>query len=127
MHQMPFLQGWWDPCIESYFQADVEIRKNGAVKPRSRPEAIVESVEKALTQNWQAHLQAIHQPLLLLNALGPFGPAGSPPVLPRAHALKTVHTVSDGQYIEIPGNHLTMLYGDGARRITEAIIAFLQS
>ena len=84
MKMMPFYQGWWDPAIERYYRADVEIRRDGTVKPRTRSEAIVEAVDKALTENWAQHLDAIKQPLLLLNALGPFGPPGTPPVLPRS-------------------------------------------
>jgi pimeloyl-ACP methyl ester carboxylesterase len=124
MKAMPFYEGWWDPTIESYYRADVDIRSDGSVKPRSRPEAILESVTAALSEDWAAHLSKIGQPLLLLNALGPFGPAGAPPVLPRQQALETVEAVADGHYVEIPGNHMTMLYGDGAKKMVSEIIAF---
>ena len=124
MKMMPFYQGWWDPAIERYYRADVEFRSDGTVKPRSRPEAIIEAVDKALTENWAQHLTAIKQPLLLLNALGSFGPPGSPPVLPREHAVETVQTVTNGRYVEIPGNHMTMLFGKGAERIVDMITAF---
>jgi pimeloyl-ACP methyl ester carboxylesterase len=126
MKQMPFYQGWWDPTIESYYRADVEIRNDGTVKPRSRPEAIIEAVEKALAEDWAQLLSAVRQPVLLLNAPGSFGPPGTPPVLPREQAMDTVNMLSEGRYVEIPGNHMTMLYGEGARRIVEAILAFVQ-
>ena len=127
MKQMPFYRGWWDPAIESFYRADVEIRDDGTVKPRSRPEAIIEAVDKALTEDWAQHLAAVKQPMLLLNALGSFGPQGAPPVLPREQALETVHAVAAGQYVEVPGNHMTMLFGKGAQRIVEAITAFVVS
>jgi len=126
MKQMPFYQGWWDPTIESYYRADVEIRDDGTVKPRSHPEAIIEAVEKALAEDWSHLLTSVRQPVLLLNAPGSFGPPGSPPVLPREQAMDTVNMLSEGRYVEIPGNHMTMLYGEGARRIVEAILAFVQ-
>jgi pimeloyl-ACP methyl ester carboxylesterase len=126
MKQMPFYQGWWDPTIESYYRADVEIRNDGTVKPRSRPEAIIEAVENALAEDWAQLLSAVRQPVLLLNAPGSFGPPGTPPVLPREQAMDTVNMLSEGRYVEIPGNHMTMLYGEGARRIVEAILAFVQ-
>ncbi len=126
MKQMPFYQGWWDPTIESYYRADVEIRTDGTVKPRSRPEAIIEAVEKALAEDWTQLLNAVRQPVLLLNAPGSFGLPGTPPVLPREQAMDTVNILSEGRYVEIPGNHMTMLYGEGARRIVEAILAFVQ-
>ena len=125
MKQMPFFQGWWDQTIESFYRADVDIREDGTVKPRSRPEAIIEAVDSALDENWMQHLTMIKQPLLMLNAIGPFGPHGSPPVLPRDQALETVRAVADGRYVEVPGNHMTMLYGEGAQRIVDEIIAFL--
>ena len=125
MKQMPFFQGWWDQTIESFYRADVDIREDGTVKPRSRPEAIIEAVDSALDENWMQHLAMVKQPLLMLNAIGPYGPHGSPPVLPRDQALETVRAVADGRYVEVPGNHMTMLYGEGAQRIVDEIIAFL--
>jgi pimeloyl-ACP methyl ester carboxylesterase len=125
MKQMPFFQGWWDRTIESFYRADVEIRDDGTVKPRSRPEAIIEAVNSALDEDWMQQLTMIKQPMLMFNATGPYGPHGSPPVLPREQALETVHAVADGRYVEVPGNHMTMLYGEGAQRIVDEIIAFL--
>jgi pimeloyl-ACP methyl ester carboxylesterase len=126
MKQMPFYQGWWDPTIESYYRADVEIRGDGTVKPRSCPEAIIEAVEKSLAEDWAQLLSAVRQPVLLLNAPGPYGPPGTPPVLPREQAMDTVNMLSEGRYGEIPGNHMTMLFGEGAQRIVEAILAFVR-
>ncbi len=125
MKQMPFYRGWWDPAIENYYRADVDVRADGTVKPRSRPEAIIEAVEKALDEDWAMHLAAVSQPMLLLNALGPFGPQDAPPVLPREQAMETVNAVANGHYVEVPGNHMTMLFGEGAQRIVEEIIAFV--
>ena len=34
---MPFIDGYWDQCIEDHYQADVEIRADGSVKPRTPP------------------------------------------------------------------------------------------
>lgn len=125
MKRMPFFQGWWDTTVESYYRADVEIRNDGTVKPRSRPEAIIEAVDKALNEDWAQHLAAIRQPMLLLNALGSFGLPGAPPLLPREQALETVNAVALGRYIEVPSNHMTMLYGEGAQRIVAEILAFV--
>lgn len=127
MKKMPFYQGWWEPAIEGYYRADVEIRGDGSVKPRSRHEAILEAVDSALCEDWPRHLAAISQPMLLLNAPGAFGPPGAPPVLPRDHAIETVEAVSDGQYVKIPGNHMTMLFGEGAVRIVDAITTFVHA
>jgi pimeloyl-ACP methyl ester carboxylesterase len=125
MKKMPFFQGWWDTTIESFYRADVEIHNDGTVKPRSRPEAIIEAVDKSLNEDWAQYLAAIRQPMLLLNSLGSFGLPGAPPVLPCEHALETVNAVAYGRYIEVPGNHMTMLYGEGAQRMVAEILAFV--
>ena len=125
MKQMPFYQGWWDPAIADYYRADVEIRPDGTVKSRVLPEAITETMDKGLSEDWGRHLAAIKQPLLLLNALGSFGPPGAPPMLPREKALETVNGVPQGTYVEVPGNHMTMLFGQGAQRAVEAIVKFV--
>jgi pimeloyl-ACP methyl ester carboxylesterase len=126
MKQMPFYQGWWDPTIEAYYRADVEIRADGTVKPRTLPEAIIESEEKGQIENWEEHLAAVKQPILLLNALDSFGPPGAPPMLPRERAMETVNAAANGRYVEVPGNHMTMLFGEGAQRIVESIREFVR-
>ncbi|MCW8946639.1 MAG: alpha/beta hydrolase [Sedimenticola sp.] len=123
---MPFFYHWWDATIESYFQADVETLANGAVIARSRPEAIVEAVECVLAENWQEKLPEIQQPTLLLNATGAYGLPGAPPLLPRKQAEATVSALPRGEYAEVPGNHITMLYGDGARQIVKEIVKFVE-
>lgn len=80
-----------------------------------------------LTEDWAQHLADIKQPMLLLNATGAFGPSGAAPVLPREHALETVHAVSDGRYVQISGNHMTMLFEEGAKQIVDAITTFVHA
>ena len=124
MKRMPFYQGWWDPVIENYYRADVEVLANGAVCSLSRPEVIAQAAAGIMAEDWDKHLAAVARPLLLLNAPGPYGPPGTAPILPRELALETVSRVADGRYVEVPGNHMTMLFGDGARKIVAAIREF---
>jgi pimeloyl-ACP methyl ester carboxylesterase len=125
MKQMPFYQNFWDPAIEKYYRADVEIREDGTVKSRILPEAIIESMEMGQKENYKQHLARVKQPILLLNSLGSFGPHGAPPMLPRERAMETVNAAKNGRYVEVPGNHMTMLFGEGAERIVEEITAFV--
>ena len=125
MKKMPFLNDWWDPAIESYYRADVETLPDGQVTPRSNAGAIIEAVENVLAEEWGKMLPQIEQPTLLLNATGEFGPPGSPPLLPKEQALETVNTLPKGSYSEIPGNHITMLYGEGAAAIADATNKFI--
>lgn len=123
LKQLPFFHNWWDPTIEIHYRADVEFLADGTVKARSKPEAIVEAVEKALTEDWAAHLQKIQHPMLLLNAPEGAGP-GAAAVLPYELAMETVNAVASAEYAETPGNHFTMLYGEGADQIVNAIEQF---
>lgn len=124
---MPFFYHWWDPAIESYFRADVETLPDGRVVSRSSPAAITEAVEHVLAEKWLEKLPLITQPTLLLNATGSYGLPGAPPLLPPEQAQATVAALPRGRYCAVPGNHMTMLYGEGAERIAEEIIRFVAS
>jgi pimeloyl-ACP methyl ester carboxylesterase len=125
MQAMPYFIGWWDPLIESSYRAEIQSNADGSVQARSRPETIAAALEGVLIEPWTEHVTRIHQPTLLLNALGPYGPPGSPPLVPRAQAEATVRALAQGRYVEIPGNHVTMLYGEGAAAIVDAVSLFL--
>jgi pimeloyl-ACP methyl ester carboxylesterase len=127
MKQAPQFNGWWDPAIESYYRADVMIHADGTVQAQSRPENIAEALDKVLDEPWHQHLAKIEQPAILLNALGAYGPPGTPPVLPYEQAQETVRSLKNCRYVEIPGNHMTMLYGQGAQRMVEAITEFVRA
>jgi len=79
-----------------------------------------------LEEPWHQHLAKIKQPAILLNALGGYGPPGTPPVLPYEQAQETVRALKNCRYFEVPGNHMTMLYGEGAKRMVEAITDFIR-
>lgn len=126
MKSAPFFYEWWDPTIESYFRADAEIREDGTVKPRSRPGNIEEAMDKAEQEDWDAHIARIHQPALLLHAPGPYGPPGTAPIVPLRQAKATAEELANCRYVEVPGNHMTMLFGESARLIVEGISEFVE-
>ena len=39
--------------------------------------------------------------------------------------METVNMMQDCRYVEVPGNHVTMLYGEGARQSVRAIAGFV--
>jgi pimeloyl-ACP methyl ester carboxylesterase len=123
--QAPYWAGYWDEDVEHYYRADVRINADGTVQSQSQPEAMVEAIRCALDEPWDEHIAAIQQPVLLLNAPGPYGPVGTPPLLPRENALATVKALTNAHYVEIPGNHVTMLFGEGSKQTVRAITAFL--
>jgi pimeloyl-ACP methyl ester carboxylesterase len=123
--QAPYFQGWWDPAIESYYRADVRVNQDGSAQARSRPEVIGAAMDGVIAEDWPTHLAAIRQPTILFQAPGPYGPPGAPPILSAEQARATIERLAGCRYVEVPGNHMTMLYGAGARRFVEEITAFL--
>ncbi|UCG23188.1 MAG: alpha/beta hydrolase [Chloroflexota bacterium] len=125
MKQLPFLDGLWNPALESYYTADVEIRPDGTVKPRSSPNAIDEAADGVLAEDWPRIASQVRRPVLFLNGPAPFGPPGSPALVSKERAMETVKLLPNGRYVQIPGNHMTMGFGDGAQKMVDEITAFI--
>ena len=123
---MPYLEeGDWTPELEGYFRADVRVREDGTIQARSRPETIQAAVEGTMTVDWPATVARITQPTILLRAPGNFGPPGFPPILSRENAETTENMLENGQLVDGIGNHLTFMFGEGARVLAEEISRFL--
>lgn len=115
---------FWDDSMESYYKADIKENYDGSVTPRSTVENIYETLNKAsFGEDWQTYITAITQPAILMNGTANY--ALEAPILPKEYALETVNAMKDCQYLEISGNHQTMLYGQGAKEIVQAITEFL--
>ena len=125
VRQAPYLEGQWGTEFEEYFLADVKENPDGTAQSRASPEPIAEAMEGALSEPWFEHLARAPQPALLLNAPQGFGPPGAPPVVPRELGLEAAGGRPDCRYIEVPGNHYTMLYGNPAGHMVRAITDFL--
>ena len=125
MKAMPFFTGWWDTTIESFYRADVKINDDGTVQARSKPEAMMAAIKGALAEPWTDYLANIQQPAILLNATAPYGPPGAPPLLLPDDAQKTVAALKNGRYVQVPGNHMTMLFGEGAKQTVAEIVQFV--
>lgn len=125
MKRAPYWRGFWNEQVEAYYRADVEVLEDGSVQPRSRPEAIAEAVDKALAEPWHDILAQVQQPAMMLHAPGPYGPEGAPPILPPEKAQETVDALPNCVYVRVPGNHMTMLFGDNVRAMAAAIRDFV--
>ena len=123
---MPFLDGYWDQYIEAHYRADVEIRSDGSVKPHTPRKVIREVSARTEEMDWRQIVAQVKHPTLLLNAPGAYGAPGAPPVLPRENAMETARLLSNGKYVKVPGNHLTMILGDNAKKVVEEITRFLE-
>ena len=121
---LPYFQGRWGPGLERYFRSYVHTNPDGSVRQLVHPEAILAAVEAILAEDWPALLGSIRQPVLLIHATEPYGPPEAAPFLPQDQALATVAALADGHYVAVPGNHITMVFGDNARRVAGAIATF---
>lgn len=123
----PYLDGVWNPEIEAYYEADVETLADGKVKHRSSHGHIQLAIEGLLGSgiDWIAEIRRLQKPAMLIQANGVY--AMGAPILPEAYARETVEMLPQGIFVQVPGNHFTMLYEDGATAIVEAIKSFLAS
>lgn len=127
MKNTPYFVDYWEKTIESYYRADVQINDDSSVQPRSRSANIFEALVGASDEDWLAHTAAIHQPAILIRGTDAAGLPGSPPIVTANEAKETVQRMANCRYAEVPGNHMTMLYGEGARQIVEEITRFVFS
>ncbi len=118
------LGGYWDPDLAAYYGADVRPLPGGRVRVRTAPDAIAQVIAEGQKEDWAAHLAAVRAPSLLIHARGPFGPPGTPPIVLDDQARATVAELCGCRYEVVPGNHMTMLFGDGALAVSGAILAF---
>ena len=123
--QLPNLDGFWSDELAAYFRADVEQRQDGTVKPRTPRAAIDQVIACARQEDWPALIARVRAPTLVLHADGPYGPAGTPPIVLREQAHELAAALPDARLVEVPGNHLTMLFGAGAQAVVRAITEFV--
>jgi len=95
-------------------------RKRGIVPHWHITEAIQGTIGGGV--DWLEYAGRITQPAILIHA--PENYSEEAPILPEALARETVDTMKACKYVAIPGNHITMLYGKGAREIARVIDDF---
>ena len=122
----PFLTGRWHPDMEGYYRADVYDLPEGGVTTYASLGHISQAIEGALElgEGWLHHIRSVKQPTLLINATDPYGPPDTPAILPKELALETVNMMQDCRYVEVSGNHVTMLYGQGTEESVQAMVGF---
>jgi pimeloyl-ACP methyl ester carboxylesterase len=126
MKSAPSFHDWWDPAIESYYRADVEDLPDGSVRVRIRPETIGQVLAQGREEDWAGLFSGLRIPTLLVTSHGPYGGPGTSPIVPREAARATAEMIPGCRWVEVPGNHATMLFGEGARQTAAAIASFLR-
>lgn len=125
VRSFPFYQGWWDPRIEAYYEADVEELPSGEVQTRCRPEHIRQVIEGTLTIEWPKLVEQVTCPTLMVRAVDGFGLPGAPPIVGPDVAARTLERLADGTLIDVPGNHMTAFYGESAATVATEIARFV--
>ncbi|HEX6090633.1 MAG TPA: alpha/beta hydrolase [Gemmatimonadales bacterium] len=122
----PYLDGAWDPAIEGYYRAEIVEEADGSARSSTSAAAIAQALEGVGAEPWGDLVKRVTQPALLINAVGPYGPPGSIPLVSEEYARETADAIPDCRYVQVPGNHLTMVFGEGAAAITREITAFVR-
>ena len=121
--QAPYID-FWDENIESYYNADVKINADKSVSCIPQLQNMVFAVNGVLAEPWAEYLKTVEQPTLLINGPGIYTMGAA--LLPKENALETVAMMKNCSYVEVPGNHQTMVYGEGAKAIVKAIKEFIK-
>jgi pimeloyl-ACP methyl ester carboxylesterase len=121
--EAPYIN-FWDEKMISYYRADVKDNDDKTVTPIPQLNNMLLAVNGALAEPWLDYIQGVNKPAILINGGGIY--TLDAPLLPEENARETVAMMKDCSYLKIPGNHQTMLYGDGAKEIVKAIKTFLQ-
>jgi pimeloyl-ACP methyl ester carboxylesterase len=121
----PYVDGFWDPMMERYFRAEIETSAAGTARARTSAAAIEQVITAIGTEPWAVYMKEISAPSILINGPGPYGPPGAPAIVPAALALETAALIPGCKYIEVPGNHITMIFGENAKHVARAVAEFV--
>jgi pimeloyl-ACP methyl ester carboxylesterase len=120
----PYLS-FWDPLMENYYRADIKENDDGTVSCIPQLAHMMEAVIKgSLGEPWLDYLKEVKQESILINAPGIYTMEAA--LLPEENAMETVELMKNCVYVKVPGNHQTMLYGEGAKEIVQVIKHFLK-
>jgi len=122
-----YADGFWNEDLEAYYRADVERLGDGSVRSRVYAKGIEEAVTLIIQDDWQQHIRNLSHPTLLIHAPAPFGPPAAPPILSVAGAQETLQLLPNAQYVQVPGHHITMLFGEHAPHVVQAIREFVRA
>ena len=127
MKAAPYLEGAWDAAIEGYYRAEIVEADDGSARSATSADAIAQALQGVGAEPWPELVARVSQPALLINAVGAYGPPGSLPLVSEEYARETAEAFPDCRYVQVPGNHLTMVFGEGAAAIRREITAFVRN
>lgn len=121
----PHLAGFWDDHIEQYFRAEIQENADGTAQSATSASAIGQSMVGLRSEPWLDLVKSVKQPVLFLNAVGAYGPPGTPALVEPEYARATADAFPNVRYVVVPGNHMTMVFGPGALAVNREIERFV--
>jgi pimeloyl-ACP methyl ester carboxylesterase len=109
----------WDDAMLPYYKADVDELKDGRVECKSDIADIVQISTHVGMEPWSKYFSSITQQVTLIVATDAY--TLGEPILPMYLAERAVSNMKDAEVIEVRGNHQTMLFGEGAKKIVGLI------
>jgi pimeloyl-ACP methyl ester carboxylesterase len=122
----PYMNGTWDESAESYFRAELVEHPDGGFTSATSGAAVAQAAMGVAVEPWLHHVQQVGAPALVLNALAGFGPPGTPPLFDEIVTRATARAFPQARYVVVPGNHITLLFGEGASAIRQEIERFVR-
>ncbi|MEO8576073.1 MAG: alpha/beta hydrolase [Gemmatimonadales bacterium] len=121
------VNGIWDSAMEGYYRAELHENADGTAQSLTSANAVEQALRGVGVEEWAKLVGSVRHPVLLLNASEAYGPPGSPPLVPPEHARTTAESFADCRYVAVPGNHLTMVFGENASVVRREIEEFLDA
>ena len=120
-----YMDGVWDESAQSYFRAELTEHPDGSFGSATSGAAVAQAAMGVAIEPWLHHVQQVRAPALVLNALGGFGPPGTPPLFDEQVTRATARAFASARYQRVPGNHITLLFGEGASAVRREIEHFV--
>jgi hypothetical protein len=114
----------WNAGLEAHYRAELVDNTDGTVRVATSANAIAAATDQVLKEPWAELVARVPHPVLVLNAVEEYGPPGVGALVPEENAREMAAAFREGRYVQVPGNHLTMVFGDHAHMVAGAIATF---
>ncbi|MGQ0648632.1 MAG: alpha/beta fold hydrolase [Gemmatimonadaceae bacterium] len=120
-----YLEGAWDDDVEQYFRAEIIENPDGTAQASTSASAVAQAIAGIAYEPWLHIVQHVRHPTLFLSALGAYGPPGTPPLIDEITARATARAFPNATYVLVPGNHITMVFGEAAAVVRREVERFV--
>jgi pimeloyl-ACP methyl ester carboxylesterase len=107
----------WDDAMLPYYKADVKVDDRGGVECISDMSDIIQISTHVSMEPWAVYFSKLKQNTVLFVAQEAY--TMGEPLLTEQLAKRAFATMRNATYVQVSGNHQTMLFGDGAKEIVQ--------